>query len=187
MQRSLTFITDDLEKKNYTKSVKWLKKAALQGNLNAQYDLAELYYDGKVVSQNYAQAFKLFKRVAGAGYVPAQKFLALMYLSGKGTEKNIEEALYLYEEAAKQGYKYAANTLAELYYFGRIIPKDRLLAYKWFSIASEYLLKAYNNTLKMQWDMSAEQIAQGRSMAGEWLVKYRPNYKLRAAVETSND
>ncbi len=41
---------------SYGQALKWIRKAAENGVVNAQFSLAGMYYDGRGVSKNYEEA-----------------------------------------------------------------------------------------------------------------------------------
>ena len=57
---------------DYVKSVKWLWKAADQGDARAQYNLGVMYANGKGVTQSDSEAAKLFRLAADQGDVYAK-------------------------------------------------------------------------------------------------------------------
>jgi TPR repeat protein len=60
------------------------RKAAEQGNAQAQFILGRMYYFGKGVQQDYSKAVKWYRKAAEQGYAKAQCNLAVMYARGKG-------------------------------------------------------------------------------------------------------
>ena len=57
-----------------TEAVKWLRKAADQGNANAQYDLGIAYFKGLGVPQDYPIAYMWLSLGAAGGNKDAAKF-----------------------------------------------------------------------------------------------------------------
>lgn len=57
-----------------------VKKAADRADPRAMYQLAEMYSDGKVVSENFSEAAKWYRRSADAGYPKAQTGLGVISL-----------------------------------------------------------------------------------------------------------
>jgi uncharacterized protein len=51
---------------NYTEAVKWYRKAAEQGNADAQSNLGLMYYNGYGVPQDYVQAHTWFNLAASS-------------------------------------------------------------------------------------------------------------------------
>ena len=50
------------DKGNYTEAVKWYRKAAEQGNADAQYKLGYCYENGKGVKQSFSEASKWYEK-----------------------------------------------------------------------------------------------------------------------------
>ena len=66
-----------------TESVKWYRKAAVQGSAAAQYNLGFMYLNGTGVPQDYAEAEKWYRKAAEQGDVDALQILGLAYYLGK--------------------------------------------------------------------------------------------------------
>jgi len=60
------------ESKDYAEALKWVHKAADQGNAEAQCCLGVMYYDGEGVPRNYGEALKWFRKSADQGNAHAQ-------------------------------------------------------------------------------------------------------------------
>ena len=69
---------------DYTTAVKEFTKSAEQGNAQAQFSLASMYYNGQGVPQDYKQAAKWYTKAAEQGKASAQYILGLMYAAGQG-------------------------------------------------------------------------------------------------------
>ena len=54
---------------NDAEAVKWYRKAAKQGNADAQFNLGWMYQDGRGVEQNDAEAMKWYRKAAELGNV----------------------------------------------------------------------------------------------------------------------
>ncbi len=116
-------------------AVKWYRKAAKQGFSDAQYNLANMYYNGKGVEKNYQTAVKWYKKAAEQGDADAQTNLGYMYQNGEGVEKSYATAVKWYTKAAKQGRSDAQYNLANMYYNGKGVEKNYQTAVKWFKKA----------------------------------------------------
>ena len=68
----------------------------------AQYELAENYYLGKVVSKNYSKAIDLFDRASKDGLSQAHFRLGLINHYGQGKVKNLQQAFQHYQIAAQK-------------------------------------------------------------------------------------
>ena len=73
---------------DYVQAVKWFRKAALQGNVSAQYNLGLMYYKGQGVPQDYARALKWCRKAAKQGDASAQYNLGLMYYKGESVTQD---------------------------------------------------------------------------------------------------
>jgi len=51
----------------------WFRKAAEQGDAGAQFNLGNMYDQGKGVAQDYAQAVEWYRKAAKQGYADAAK------------------------------------------------------------------------------------------------------------------
>jgi TPR repeat protein len=124
---------------NYKKAAKLFKKAANQGNAEAQYKLGDMYNEGKGVKKDYQKAVywykkaaKLFKKAANQGNADAQCKLGDMYYYGKGVKKDYQKAVYWYKKAANQGNAGAQFTLGVMYGQGKVVRQDMSLAKEYF-------------------------------------------------------
>src|ERR1044072_4517366 len=92
------------------------KKAAHNGNINAQFDLASLYKNGEETERSLEKAFYWYHIAAENDFEAAQYNLALSYENGEGTEKNLEKVFDWYQKSAENGNIQAQYKLALLYH-----------------------------------------------------------------------
>ena len=98
--------------KNYNKAIFWYRKAAEQGNAEAQFNLAYMYEQGLATdSPDYSQAFYWYKRAAEQGKASAQYNVGYYYKKGRGISQNLSEAYKWYKRAADQGHQNAIDEL----------------------------------------------------------------------------
>ena len=109
-----------------------LKKAAAQGDAQAQFDLGESYDDGDGVKENKEKAFKWYSRAAEQGHVDAQYNLGILYANGEGVQPNDKLAFKWFQKAADQGDPCAQYMLGQMYRSGRSVLKDKVKAAEWF-------------------------------------------------------
>ena len=100
--------------KKFEEAVYWYKKAAVQGNIEAQFELSGMYFHGVGTKQNYSEAYKWCKLAAERGSIVAQYDLGVYYLKGKGTEKDYKLAVKWFRKAASQGNEAATKALQKL-------------------------------------------------------------------------
>lgn len=92
-------------------AVKWLTKAAEQGNAVGQALLgvyyeheAKSHYDGRGIERDYKQAIYWYRKAAEQGDVAAQCSLGDCYYKGIGVEQDYKEAVKWYTKAAVGGF-----------------------------------------------------------------------------------
>jgi len=78
--------------KDDVETVKWLRKAAEQGDAESQYILARMYAKGDGVSQDYTEAAKWCCKAAEQGQPVAQFNLGGMYANGQGVPQDLVKA-----------------------------------------------------------------------------------------------
>ena len=98
---------------DYVEAVKWFRKAAKQGHLEAQDNLGLCYRDGLGVAKDYVEAVKWFRKAAEQGNASAQYNLGACYENGYGVTQDDAEAERWYRKAAKQGHREAQEVLGE--------------------------------------------------------------------------
>ena len=113
------------------------RKAAEQGDVEAQFNLAGMYAEGLGVAKDEAEATKWYRKAAEQGDIDAQFNLGGRYVDGRGVEKNEVEAVKWYLKAADQGDAYAQFNLGMMYAEGRGVAKDEAESAKWYSKAAE--------------------------------------------------
>jgi len=101
----------------------WAIKAAGQGNVTAQEQLALWHYFGTDVPRNYPAALKWLKRAMEGGSPLAREYFADVLLDGQGATSRIEQLRWLQFGAAKQ-YPLAMERLGEELLFGRDLPHN---------------------------------------------------------------
>jgi TPR repeat protein len=79
------------------------KESAEQGEIFAQYNLAEMYYEGKGVARDYATALFWYRKVAEQGSEKAQLKVGHMYETGRGIPQHNTYAYVWFNLAASHG------------------------------------------------------------------------------------
>ncbi len=113
-----------------------LKEKALSGDSDAQNNLGDCYYHGKVVVQNYDKAFSWFSKAAAKGHTVAQFNLGNCFYRGHGTPQSYPLAVLWYTRAAEAGDKDAQNNLGNCFKKGRTGAPDPVKAREWFRMAA---------------------------------------------------
>jgi TPR repeat protein len=95
---------------DYSEALKLMRKAADQGDAEAQEGLGEMYREGKGIPQDYAEAVKWFRLAADQGMSEAQYNLGLMYGNGRGVPTDYVRAHMWLNLSAAQGFEQAATS-----------------------------------------------------------------------------
>jgi localization factor PodJL len=114
-----------------------LRKAALDGDARAVYELASRAADGPAGSRDAKLALRLFERAAVAGLAPAQFRLGNMFEKGVGAPRDLSLARIWYQRAAERGNAKAMHNLAVLSAEGASGKPDYATATTWFAKAAE--------------------------------------------------
>lgn len=139
-QFSLGYMFDkgELIAANKPEAVAWYRKAARQGNSEAQVDLAIIYETGaNGVPKDLSKAIGWYQKAATGGNPDAQEKLAYFYEHGLGLPKDPATAARLYRSAAEQGKMTAQNNLGRLYQLGNGVKQDKTQAIYWYKKAAE--------------------------------------------------
>lgn len=123
--------------KDYEQAAVSWRKAALQGNAEAQNNLARAYEQGHGLPKDDEKAAYWFSRAAEHGDPTAQFNLAVMYELGRGVIADLTTAAAWYERAAEQGFAVAQSNLGGLFRLGRGVPQDYVRAAFWYRKASD--------------------------------------------------
>lgn len=162
-----------------------LREEAEQGNAQAQYHLANAYYNGIGVARNPVEGANWLLKAATQGYVHAQCDLGVMYHKGNGVTQSYPDTLKWYRLAAEKGDALAQHNLGSLnakgfrikgmWFFNRTgfafmtATQDFVEAYKWFSLAA---VSGHNRSLKdraiIKRRMRTEQIAKAEALVQEF-------------------
>jgi localization factor PodJL len=114
-----------------------LREAAAAGNAQAQFEVAAILGEGRVLEQDMVEAARWYERAAAQGFAPAQYRLGNLYEMGTGVEKDLEQARLWYQRSAESGNRMAMHNLAALYAGGEMGEQQFELAAEWFARAAE--------------------------------------------------
>ena len=93
----------------YGEALKLWEPYAKEGKVEAQYNIAKLYYDGNGVKQNYHKALYWYAKAADQEYAKAYAQIGLMYCKGEGVLKSYKKAAPYIQLAFDNGCKYAPD------------------------------------------------------------------------------
>ena len=117
---------------NLLDAVKYLTRAAENGQAVAQYRLGTLYERGQGVAADPAKASHWYELAAAQGNRKAMHNLAVFYAS----KKDMTNAARWFAKAAALGLSASEFNLAVLYERGDGVPQSPVNAFKWYSIAA---------------------------------------------------
>lgn len=122
---------------DYPEGMKWVRKGAALGDVEAMAHLGLANVEGIGVEKNHAEAVKWLRRAADQGNVTAQNNLGVCYLHGYGVGKDFAEAEKWIRKSAEQGDVVAQYHMGSLYHLGQGVPKDPMKAFDWWLKAAE--------------------------------------------------
>lgn len=114
-----------------------LRQAAANGDPRAQFEIAAIYTEGRVVPEDLNAAATWYERAAAQGFAPAQYRLGNLYENGKGVPQDLEQARLWYQRAAEAGNRMSMHNLASLYASGNLGQQEFAKAAEWFEQAAD--------------------------------------------------
>jgi TPR repeat protein len=130
-QVKLGYILDQSEENE--KAIEWFRKAALQGNADAQYGLGSMYAKGDGVEKKFSEAIEWIKKAADQGHRLAIRTYATALEHGElGLSANETETLLWFKKAAEEGDSVAIQRMVDAYRKGELgLAADLNEADKW--------------------------------------------------------
>ncbi len=124
---------------DYAEAAKWYRKAAEQGNADAQCQLGFMCDFGHGLPKNHAEAVWWYREAAEQGDANGQFNLGLKYSMGQGVLQDMGKAVTWFGKAAEQGNVDAQSWLGLAYCNGWGVPQDDTEARKWsLKAAAQY-------------------------------------------------
>jgi clan AA aspartic protease (TIGR02281 family) len=74
--------------KDYAEAMRWFRKAAEQGDAQAQNEMGSMYMEGHGVPQDHAQAMRWFRKAAKQGLAEARDNIGYLYYHGLGVPQD---------------------------------------------------------------------------------------------------
>ena len=96
-----------------TTALAWMRRAAEQNHLQAQYELGR-FHTRQGPRQDFAEAVKWLRRSAERGYPRAQLTLGMLYAAGQGVEQDMAEAYAWVSLAEQAGDEMAGATIQQI-------------------------------------------------------------------------
>lgn len=114
-----------------------LNDKANDGDAEAQFELADCFFNGKEIARNYLKAIEWYTRAAELGHLESQKKLYDCYINGKGVDKDANEAVKWLTMAADAGDALSQSDLANKYANGIDVEKNLEKAYIYYKLSAE--------------------------------------------------
>jgi hypothetical protein len=162
---------------NSAADIERLRRAAEQGDVASQINLAAAYATGNGVPQDYPQTQQWLRKGADQGSAEAQYWLGVMYRDAVGVAPDQAETARLFRKAADQGHALAQGNLGNLHFFGRGVLQDYVEAHKWLNIAAARLegedrRQCVELRDKVAGLMTPVQLAEGQARAVAWVEAF---------------
>jgi outer membrane biosynthesis protein TonB len=114
----------------------WYKKAADQGDAEAEYRIGFMYNTNTGIQGDKAQAFSWYRRAADQGNANGEFETANCYEHGIGTDQDYSQAMFWYQKAAAHGDDYALTCVGRIYEKGEGVDIDTAKAVEWYRKAA---------------------------------------------------
>jgi len=123
---------------NAVQAIAWYRKAALQGDSHAQFEMGMCYETGRStpIPKDFVQAAEWFRKAAVQRDAGSQYELGMNYLLGEGLPKDDAQAAAWLRKAAIQGIAPAQYTLGVMYDGGMGVTQDHAQADGWYRKAA---------------------------------------------------
>jgi len=163
---------DAAKRGDFTTALKEWKPLAEKGNINAQFNLGEMYRRGDGVSLDYQTAIKWHKLAAEQGYAPSQFNLGEMYRRGGGLPLDYKTGLKWHKLAAEQNFALSQSNLGFMYANRQGVSQDLIYAHMWGNLGA---LNGNKNGAKVRGivakRMTPPQIEKAQKLARECVRK----------------
>lgn len=104
--------------------IAWLRRAAQEGEVDAQFDLACAYADGNGVPHNPRTAYRWFVKAAAQGDHEAMTAVGYCLLNGEGVDADHKAAVDWFRKSMALGDRDAPLYMASCLLYGEGVPKD---------------------------------------------------------------
>lgn len=84
-------------------AIETCRAAATAGDLQAQYEMGEFFYQGERIERDIEKALKWFEQASIQGHPRAQYRLGLMHYQGEGVTRNLPQAYIILKMSAVNG------------------------------------------------------------------------------------
>jgi hypothetical protein len=159
---------------DFAEAARWYERLAKQGDARAQASLGLMYARGYGVPKNLETARRWWSFAAAQNDPGAQYNLGVVYATGEGVSQDYKQAAHWLDRAARRGHVQAQQNLGVLYREGKGVGRDPELGYFWIKVAALQGDEVAQASLPAAaTSLSADQLSQADSRAGEWMRKMK--------------
>lgn len=153
-------------------AIKWLLKAAEQGDEKAQVLVGQKLLNGK----DATEGIKWLTKAAELGNTEAQMTLGGIYIGGRGVRKNSTEAAKWFMMSAGAGSAAAQCQISRMHMTGAGVKKDDVEALKWANIAAaQGDIGAKKLALFIEQKMPREKVVEAMKLSREYIEAKKAN------------
>ena len=163
---------------DYATALREWTPLAEQGYALAQFNLGNMYRQGKGVPQNYKTAVKWYELAAEQGHAYAQYNIGVMYQNGNGVKQNYKTAVKYFHFAAISGNSNAQFALGAHYHKGKGVEIEKHL-----SRFSNYAFAAMWYSLAVEQGHSTSKSHLKALLVNESVLKKKNNLGLKTLIE----
>jgi hypothetical protein len=137
-QLGLAYSAGDSAERNLPLAVKWLDKAAQQGNAESWLALGDIHSEGGPgVPQDLDAARKCYQKADEKGTPRIWHSLGTRYQYGRGgTAADWSRSAAFFSRAARRGHRESQNALGQFHQYGIGVPVDLARAIEWYTEAA---------------------------------------------------
>jgi len=141
------------QQKEYALALKEWQPLAENGNAEAQYNLAGMYFQGLGVQQDFHEAASLFQKAAEQNFTMAQLSVGMLYMTGTGgVSKDYGKAMVWLRKAADSGNATAQLAVGTMYGAGMGVPPNDKEALFWCRESAEQGFAGAQYTLAIMYE-----------------------------------
>ena len=163
---------------DYEDAMKRFLCAAASGNAKAQWGAGSCYIGGHGVPQDYDEGIRWMLKAAQGGDMHAQSTMSTACDGVYGQPRDADMSLKWCQLAANQGHSMCLCEMAERHGEGNLVDKDFVKAFAYITAA--FRVENNKNTDRLcaerrrhfRKQMTVEQIAAGKRLAGEYAAKF---------------
>jgi len=170
------------DKKDFSKALKYARKAVQLETMHGYWILAEMNYYGHGVSKDITKAVDLYAKAAEKGEIESQERLAELYYEGKDIPRDYNMAFFYSKQVVENedrspdsGTGDIMHQIAACYRFGRGTKQNTRLAYVWEIIASCFSANVSHDIMELVEHVNPDDPSQMVSLLYKKVIPYADN------------